>query len=444
MQTRDFVYRVFLIILMVVLSIGLWYLREALLLIFLAFIIAIGLAKPVQILRRNGFSRTTSVITTLVVTGFIVALLLVVLVPIVVDQVGTLIDELPAAAEEAQTAYNDQARHYGFLPELDSTDDLSAMNIEEFALSQAGAASRNIFPFLSNVGGAMANAIVVIVMAIFILSKPDVYVEGLLTIMPRDYRPRALEVINAVVIAIQNSLAAQIFAMAFIGFLTTVGLMIIGVPNAVALGVIAGLLNFIPTWGSIIALIIGVIFTVATEPDKLLFVVLLYLILQQLESNFLTPRIVNHVLNMPGAVVIMTQIVAGILFGFLGIVLAVPLLALVMVLIRELYVYDALNSRSAQVELTERKDGDLALTLVSNPPYRPEDMTPGQAAALIAQGTDPFDHVDRSMEIIPAEPRREIIIEQRAVWIALFALVTAQVLALMRSFIPGDWLSSDD
>lgn len=435
LTTREFVYRVFLVILMVILTLGLWYLREALLLIFLAFIIAIGLSKPIDMLRKRGFSRLVSTVITLAVTALMITLLFIALVPIFIEQVNTLMSEMPAALETTQNTYNDLAAEYVFLPELDSADDIEELNVEEYVLVQAGAASRNFFPFLSNVGGILTNIFVVLVMTVFILSQPDTYIEGFLTLLPRNYRPRALEIIQALIVAVQNSLVAQLFAMFFIGLLTTTGLMIIGVPNALALGVIAGLLNFIPTFGAIIALIIGVIFTLATAPDEIVLVVVLYLGLQQLESNYLTPRIVNTVLHMPGAVVIMTQIIAAILFGFLGIVLAVPLLAVIMVLIREIYVYDGLNSRKPEIDVVVRDDGKGALVISSNPLYRPHEMTPGEAAALMARGADPFEYT-QALEIIPAtRTRRTLIQGQQLLVVAVTGLVIAQLAALLRAIL---------
>lgn len=364
LSTREYVQRLLLTIFIIVLALAVWQLRGALMLIFLSAIIAVGLSKPVSVLQKRGFSRGMAMTITLVSTVFILTLLVIAIVPIFITQVTNLIDGLPLAIEDAQLYYNDIAEDSGFLPEFSSSEILSENEIADLAMTQAGAVSRSIFPFFSNIGGVIANIFVVVTLSIFLLAEPNLYVEGILTLTPAGYRKRALEVMNALFDAISLSLSAQLFAMLFIGVTTTLGLIIIGVPNALALGVIAGLLAFIPTFGATIAIIFGVIFTLASEPDKILFVVALYLILQQIESNILTPRIVKQTLNMPGAIVIVVQISAGILFGFLGLILAVPLVAVVMVLVRELYIYDVLKTHKVAVEVIEREKGT-ALKLVT-------------------------------------------------------------------------------
>ena len=365
LSTREYVQRLLLTILIIVLALTLWQLRGALMLIFLSAIIAVGLSKPVSMLQKRGFSRAMAMTITLASATFVLILLVIAIVPIFITQITNLINELPVAIEDAQLYYNDLADDSGFLPEFTSGEILSENEITDLAMTQAGAVSRSIFPFFSNIGGVIANIFVVVTLSIFLLAEPNLYVEGVLTLMPNGYRKRAVEVMNALFDAVSLSLSAQLFAMIFIGVTTTLGLTIIGVPNAVALGVIAGVLAFIPTFGATIAIIFGIIFTLASEPDKILFVVALYLILQQIESNILTPRIVKQTLNMPGAIVIIVQISAGILFGFLGLILAVPLVAVVMVLVRELYVYDVLNSQKAEVEVIKH-DKRVSLKLVTS------------------------------------------------------------------------------
>lgn len=436
LSIREFVQRLLLAILIVALALALWELRSTLLLIFLAVIIAAGLSRPAAALQNRGVARPLAVMITLVGTLFILGVLSIIIVPLFVEQVSSLIEQLPQAIERAQQDYNRLASG-AFLPSLQISQAVSDSDIREFIVSQAGSASRSIFPFLSDIGGVLTNLLVVMVLAIFLLAEPGIYVEGLLTLFPRSYRPRALQIFDALGDAIGQSLGAQIVAMFIVGTLTTAGLMFIGVPNALALGMIAGLLNFIPTFGPIVALFIGIIFTVASVPDKFLPVLILYLFIQQLESNIITPRIVKRTLNMPGAVVIMTQLVASILFGFLGLVLAVPLVAVVMVLVRELYVYDVLNSRKAEVQIVQGRGGH-DLVLVSNKPYRPEELSPGEAARLTAEGNDPFEVVEQShtIEIIgPTDQIQKVSQNQQAVWLAIMALIVAQTIAFIRSLV---------
>lgn len=444
LSTREYVQRVLVTLLIVALALAIWELRGALMLTFLSAIIAVALSKPVSMLQKRGFSRGAAVLSTLVGVLLIAILIIVAIVPIFISQITDLVEELPTAIEDAQISYNEFAEDTGFLPGIGSGEIVSENEIVDFVVTQAGAASRSIFPFLSDVGGVVTNIFVVVTLSIFLLLEPNIYIEGVLTLVPRTYRARALEVMNALFDAISLSLASQVFAMGFIGIATVIGLIIIGVPNALALGVIAGLLAFIPTFGATIAIIFAIIFTLASAPDKIIFVILLYIILQQIESNILTPRIVKQTLNMPGAVVIVTQIAAGILFGFLGLILAVPLVAAVMVLVRELYVYDVLNSRKVKVEVVRSDNIGLpALRLTKNDPYRPDIMSPGEAASIIAKGGDPFSYLQEphQIEIIkPAKKSRssEDTRGQQAVWLAILALIGSQTLGIIRAILVND------
>ncbi len=444
LSTREYVQRVLITLLIVAFALAIWELRGALMLTFLSAIIAVALSKPVSILEKRGFPRGGAVLATLIGVIIIATLIIVAIVPIFISQITNLVEELPTAIEDAQISYNDFAEDTGFLPGIGSGEIVSENEIVDFVVSQAGAASRSIFPFLSDVGGVVANIFVVVTLSIFILLEPNIYIEGILTLVPRTYRARALEVMNALFNAVSLSLASQVFAMGFIGIATVLGLIIIGVPNALALGVIAGILAFIPTFGATIDIIFAIIFTLASAPDKIIFVILLYLVLQQIESNILTPRIVKQTLNMPGAVVIVTQIAAGVLFGFLGLILAVPLVAVIMVLVRELYVYDVLNSRKAKVEsIRTSTEKAVALRLISDEPYRPDIMSPGEAASIIAKGGDPFSYLKEphQIEIIKPSKKNRALEDsrsQQAVWLAILALIGTQTLGIIRAILVND------
>ncbi len=434
---RSFIQRTSVVILLVVLVLGMWYLRGALMTIFFTAIISVALSGPVQALKQRGWSHKTAVLATLGSVFLIIFLLSLIILPVFASQISDLVDQLPEAWEDAQDRYTELAEDTSFLPEIEAGQ-LGDQDIAEVLIERLGSASRSVLPFLSGVGGIFTDLLIIIVLSIYLLTEPDSYVEGILTLVPRDYRPRAYQIMQSLAHAIRLSVGSQLLAMFIVGTLTYIGLYIIGVENALALAVISGLLNFIPTFGALIALLIGVIFTLATNSDKILPVVIWYLILQQMESNVITPRIVKNTLNLPGAIIIITQIIAGTLFGFLGVMLSVPLVAVFMVLIRELYVYDFLNSRRAQISRVHTDDGR-EVAMISADPYRPEELSPGETAQLLEAGADPFEHVrqQQTIEIIgPSVEHIEKVSEnQRAVWVAILALVAAQGVALIRSLL---------
>lgn len=444
LPVRDFVYRVVLIILILAITLGLWYLRGALMLVFFTVIIAVALSGPVGILKRRGWSHTQAVLAVIGAVLGLLFLLSLIILPAFIRQISDLVEQLPSAWDDAQGRYNEAVEDVAFLPKLDA-ETLGQSDFGDILLSQVSTASRSILPFLNNIGGLFTNLLIIIVLSIYLLAEPRIYVEGLLTLAPRNYRPRAYEILQELVKAIRLSVGAQVLAMFIVGTLAYIGLTVIGVDNALALAVISGLLNFIPTFGAIIALLIAAVFTLATDADKLIPVIIWYLILQQAESNVITPRVVKNALELPGAVIIVTQIIAGALFGFLGIMLAVPLIAVILVLVRELYVYDILNSRKARVVAIQLEDGRKT-HIISTEPYRPEELTPGETAQLLASGTDPFEHVQEThrIEIVSpaAEHIEQVSRDQQAVWVAILALIAAQGIALIRSIISSNGNSS--
>jgi len=213
--------------------------------------------------------------------------------------------------------------------------------------------------------------------------------------------------------------------------------MVLGLPNAAALGVISGLMEFVPNFGSIVAVVPAVIIALAKDPILVPFTILAYLLTQQIQSNVIMPRIMAHQVAIPAASILIAQIIGAALFGFLGVLLALPLAIVVMVLVREVYVHDILNARAARLETHTRPDGT-EVRLVTTEVYRPETLTPGQAALARAGGEDLFSSSDgQIVEIItPHSPALEQTVRsQQAVWMAILALTVAQGVALVRSLL---------
>lgn len=429
--------RTLVVLLLIALFLAIWELRDILLLTFLAIIVAIVLQVPVRYLQRLGFNRGVSILIAALgsVAGLVVLFLLI--VPVFVGQIRELADDLPDFLERAQTEYDKLEAESNWLPSID-WDEATEGDIQDFALDQAGNLSQRVFPFLSGLGGAITSLLFMFFIAIFFITEPANYLEGLLTVVPRSYRPRALEIFEMLGEMLQRWFVGQMISMTLSGIMITfVTGVILRLPNAASLGVLAGLMEFVPNIGSIIALIPALIIALSENPILVPFTLLAYLITQQIQSNVIMPRIMARQVSIPAASILIAQIIGAALFGFLGVILALPLAIVVMVLIREIYVFDILNARPAQLETHTRPDGT-TYTLVTSEMYRPEELTPGQAAQLQAQGEDLFAHEHGEIvEIItPHSPALEQAIRgQSAVWLAILALTVAQGLALIRSLL---------
>ena len=195
-----------------------------------------------------------------------------------------------------------------------------------------------LFSFLSSTLAIVSGILLIIVLAIFIAAEPDVYHRGLMHLFPHHMRPRAGEVLSTTATVLRRWLITQLIGMVVIAVVTTTVLLILGVQAAFVLGVLAGVLEFIPTIGPILAAVPAIAMGFLDSPQKALSVAIAYLIIQQLESNILMPLLMKEGVSLPPALTLVAQALMAIVFGFLGLLVAVPLVAAVMVPIKMLYV----------------------------------------------------------------------------------------------------------
>jgi predicted PurR-regulated permease PerM len=182
-----------------------------------------------------------------------------------------------------------------------------------------------------------------IVGGIYLAVEPRMYREGLLRLWPAGRRDHVRETIQVVGRALRSWLQGQLFAMLVIGTLSAVGLWIIGMPSWLALGLIAGIVQFVPLAGPILAAIPALLVALSQGPQMLLYVALLYVGIQQVEGNILTPMVQREVSALPPALTIFTLVAFALLFGAVGVVLAVPLTVVGYALVAKLWVRDTLG-----------------------------------------------------------------------------------------------------
>jgi predicted PurR-regulated permease PerM len=210
--------------------------------------------------------------------------------------------------------------------------------LRERITEQLSGTARYLFPFLSSTLTVAAGLFLILVLAIYVGADPALYHVGLMHLFPHGSRARASVVLTRVATVLRKWLVTQLVAMVVIGVVSTLTLLVLGVKAAVALGVIAGLLEFVPTVGPILAAVPAIAMGFLDSPEKALTVGLAYLVIQQLEGYVLIPMLMKEGMDLPPALTIVAQAVMALLFGFLGLMVAVPLLAVVIVPIKLLYV----------------------------------------------------------------------------------------------------------
>jgi predicted PurR-regulated permease PerM len=201
-----------------------------------------------------------------------------------------------------------------------------------------GAVSGYLLSFLSSTVAVLTSLVLVLFLSIYIGMEPGLYKRGLLQLFPHRMRGRAREVLTAIAITLRRWLTAQLVAMLVIGVVTTLALTLLGIEAALPLGIIAGLLEFIPMAGPILSGIPAVAMGFLDSPQKALFVGLAYAGIQFFENHLLIPLLMKEGVDLPPVLTLIGLAVMGVVFGFLGVLVAVPLLAAVMVAVKLLYV----------------------------------------------------------------------------------------------------------
>ena len=216
-------------------------------------------------------------------------------------------------------------------------------NLPDSLSGQLGAVSRYLFSFLSSTVAVLTGILLILFTAIYFGAAPDLYYRGVLHLIPRQARPRGAQVLGAIGMTLRNWLRAQLLAMAVIGVVTTLGLWALDIKAAFALGLIAGLLEFIPLLGPFLSAIPAVAMAFLDSPQKALFVVLLYVGIQFLENHLLIPMVMQEGLDLPPILTLIGLALMSVVFGFLGTLVAVPLLAAIMTAVKLLYVEDVVG-----------------------------------------------------------------------------------------------------
>ncbi len=195
----------------------------------------------------------------------------------------------------------------------------------------------------STLYGILTNLLLVLVCALYFAVNPHLYLRGILLLIPKAKSLRVSEVLDESGRVLGYWLIGQVLVMVFVGVMITFGLSLIGIPLALVLGVISGMLEFIPIFGPVAAAVPGILIAMTGGWVQALYAALVYLIVQEIEANVLVPLIQKVTVEVPPALVVLALVAFGSLFGFLGILVATPMTALLLLWIKRLYVEDALG-----------------------------------------------------------------------------------------------------
>ena len=207
-----------------------------------------------------------------------------------------------------------------------------------------GGVVANLGNIAVTVGNGIADTLLVVVGGIYLAAQPELYRVGLLKLVPERGRELADQALAASGRALHLWLLGRLVSMAVVGLLTWLGLLVIGVPSALALGLLAALLEFVPFVGPIVSAIPALLLAFADSPEKAMWTALLFLAIQQFEGNVLEPLVQQRAVDLPPALLLFALVAGGLIFGIVGVILAAPFTVVVYVMVKRLYVQEALNT----------------------------------------------------------------------------------------------------
>jgi predicted PurR-regulated permease PerM len=231
------------------------------------------------------------------------------------------------------------------------TASLQKSDLGRLILSHMQGGNFSITAFVNSVFGVSANLlgglVVTIITGFYLAAQPALYRSGLSKLFPPQWRSNANETIDDIANALQLWLLGQLLQMLLIGALSTLAVWLIGLPSPLALGVIAGVAEFIPYVGPILAAIPAVLVATTKGLDAVLWTIIAYIIIHQVEGNLLAPIIQRHMVLIPPAVGLLGIVAIGFAFGTIAVIFAAPIAVILFVLVKKLYIRDTLGEKTA-------------------------------------------------------------------------------------------------
>ncbi|MEH2043328.1 AI-2E family transporter [Nostoc sp.] len=318
----------------------LWQIREVLLLMFAAVVLATTLNRLAKRFQRFGMRRGFAVLLAVAIFFAGVVGFFWLIVPPFAQQFQELTYQVPKGfgrfnswLDALRTRIPDQLVPY--IPDINSL----IQQVQPFANRLLG----NSFAFVSGSLEVVLKILLVLVLTGMMLADPIAYRKVFVRLFPSFYRRRVDGILDKCEVSLEGWITGAFIAIFVVGVMSLIGLSILHVKAALALAVLAGFFNLIPNLGPTLSVIPAMAIAFLDEPWKAIAVLILYFIIQQVESNFITPVVMAHQVSLLPAITLIAQLFFVTFFGFLGLFLALPLTVVAKIWLQEVLIKDVLD-----------------------------------------------------------------------------------------------------
>ncbi|MBD2593020.1 AI-2E family transporter [Nostoc spongiaeforme FACHB-130] len=343
----------------------LWQIKEVLLLMFAAVVLASTLNRLAKRFQNLGIKRGFAVIISVALFFAAVVGFFLLIVPPFAQQFHELTYRVPQGLErfnswldEMKTRVPSQLVPY--IPDLNSL----IQQAQPFINRVLGSS----FAFVSSSLEVVLKVLLVLVWTGMLLADPVAYRRVFIRVFPSFYRRRVDGILDKCELSLQGWVTGALIAMGVVGLMSVVGLSVLGVKAALALGILAGFLNLIPNLGPTLSVVPAMAIALLDAPWKSLAVLILYFFIQQTESNFITPYVMAQQVSLLPAVTLISQLFFVTFFGFLGLFLALPLTVVAKIWVQEILVKDVLDQWGTH------HSKETEMVIVCNPPNNHDEF----------------------------------------------------------------------
>ena len=319
----------------------LWQIKQLLLLLFTAIVLATSLNILVKNFQRRGIKRFHAVLLSMLLLIVVTAGCVGIVVPPFIDQFQDLSQLIPVGIERLNTwvdllSERIDPRLIAFLPDTNELNRQLQPLIQQFL-----GGGLTIF---YNSLGVLLSILLLLAITLMLLADPMTYRQGFKRLFPAFYRQRVEEILDLCSQGLEGWLVGILFNMVVIAVLSFVGLLLLGIPLALSQAMLAGVMTFIPNLGPTLSVVSPMAIALIEAPWKAVAVLILYIIIQQVESNLLTPIVMAQQVALLPAITLISQLFFATFFGFLGLFLSLPLTVVGQIWFKEVIVKDVMDN----------------------------------------------------------------------------------------------------